>query len=127
MKRARQQYVVVLVTCGSGREARKIARSVVERRLAACVNILETPVRSIYRWKGKIEEAREFLLVMKSSRSRLAALEAEVERLHSYDLPEFIALPIVDGSQKYLAWLGGCVRKPAPLKPKGAAPAERES
>lgn len=110
MKNAPRDYVVVLVTCGSRREARKIARSVVVGRLAACVNILEAPVHSIYRWKGKIEEGREYLLVMKSSRARLAALQAEVSRLHSYDVPEFIALPIVDGARKYLAWLGDCVR-----------------
>ena len=104
--RSQPSYVVVLVTCGSRREAGRIARSVVERKLAACVNVLDTPVRSVYRWKGKIEQSREFLLVMKSSQSRLRALQAEVERLHSYDLPEFIALPIVAGSQRYLTWLG---------------------
>ena len=110
MKRPARTYVVVLVTCGSRREAGRIARSVVARKLAACVNILEAPVRSVYRWKGKIEQGREFLLVMKSSRRRLAALQAEVERLHSYDVPEFIALPIVGGSARYLAWLGDCLR-----------------
>jgi periplasmic divalent cation tolerance protein len=102
--------VVVLVTCGSRREARKIARRVVERRLAACVNVIETPVHSTYRWKGKIEQAREVLLLMKTSRSRVGALRAEVERLHSYDVPEFVALPIVSGSPRYLAWLEDCLR-----------------
>ncbi len=111
MKRSPRTYVVVLVTCGSRREASRIARSVVERKLAACVNVLDTPVRSVYRWKGKIEQAREFLLVIKSSRARLAALQAEVERLHSYDVPEFMALPIVGGSSRYLTWLGDCVRR----------------
>jgi periplasmic divalent cation tolerance protein len=110
MKGGPQSYVVVFVTCSSRREAGKIARSAVERKLASCVNILETPVHSIYRWKGKIEQGREFLLLMKSSRARLAALQAEVERLHTYDVPEFIALPIVGGSRKYLQWLGGCLR-----------------
>jgi periplasmic divalent cation tolerance protein len=78
---------------------------------AGSVNILDAPVRSFYRWKGKIEQGREFLLVIKSSRARLAALQAEVERLHSYDVPEFIALPIVGGSLRYLDWLGGCLRR----------------
>ena len=110
MKRSPRSCVVVLVTCGSRREASRIARSVVERKLAACVNILDAPVRSVYRWKGKIEQGREFLLVVKSSQARLAALQAEVERLHSYDMPEFIALPIVSGSSRYLAWLGECLR-----------------
>jgi periplasmic divalent cation tolerance protein len=110
MKRSPRNYVVVLVTCSSPREASRIARSVVERKLAACVNILDAPVRSVYRWKGKIETGREFLLLIKSSRAALAALQAEVERLHSYDVPEFIPLPIVGGSSRYLDWLGDCLR-----------------
>jgi periplasmic divalent cation tolerance protein len=110
MKRSPRTYVVVLVTCASRREASRIARSVIARKLAACVNILDAPVRSVYRWKGKIEQGREFLLVIKSSGARLAALQAEVERLHSYDVPEFIAAPIVGGSARYLAWLGDCLR-----------------
>jgi periplasmic divalent cation tolerance protein len=110
MKRSPRNYVVVLVTCGSRREASRIARSVVERKLAACVNILDAPVRSFYRWKGKIETGREFLLVIKSSVARVAALRAEVERLHGYDVPEFIALPIVGGSSRYMEWLGECLR-----------------
>ena len=67
-------------------------------------------MRSVYRWKGKIEQGREFLLLMKSSQAQLAALHAEVERLHSYDVPEFIAVPIVGGSPRYLAWLGDCLQ-----------------
>jgi periplasmic divalent cation tolerance protein len=107
--RAPKGHVVVLVTCGSRREAARIARRVVERRLAACVNVVETPVHSVYRWKGNVERAREFLLLMKTSRRRLSALRAEVERLHSYDVPEFIALPIVSGSPAYLRWLADSV------------------
>ncbi len=102
-------YVVVLVTCGSRGEAGRIARAVVTSRLAACVNIVETPVRSVYRWKHKIEQAHEFLLVVKTSRKRLAALAAGIERLHSYDTPEIIALPIVAGTRQYLAWLAASV------------------
>ena len=101
--------MVVLVTCGSPAEARRIAQQIVSRRLAACANVLERPVRSIYRWKGKVEKAREFLLLIKTSARRLPALEAEIKRLHSYDVPEFIALPILAGSPKYLAWLADCV------------------
>ena len=99
------KYVVVLVTCSSRAEAQRIAREIVSRRLAACANLLEIPVQSVYRWKGKVEKAREFLLLIKTSARRLPALEAEVERLHSYDVPEFIALPIMAGSPKYLRWL----------------------
>ena len=102
-------YVVVLVTCASRAEARRIAREVVARRLAACANLLETPVQSVYRWKGKVEKAREFLLLIKTSAARLPALEDEVKRLHSYDVPEFLALPIVAGSHVYLRWLAECL------------------
>ena len=104
-----QKYVVVLVTCGSRAEAQRIAREVVSQRLAACANLLETPVQSVYRWKGKVEKAREFLLLIKTSPRRLSALQAEVQRLHSYDVPEFVALPIVAGSPAYLRWLGDCL------------------
>ncbi len=108
-KKEAGNYVVVLVTCGSRAEAQRIAREIVSRRLAACANLLETPVQSIYRWKGKVEKAREFLLVIKTAARRLPALEAEVKRLHSYDVPEFIALPILAGSPAYLRWLAACV------------------
>ena len=99
------QYRVVLVTCGSIAEARRIGRTVVEKKLAACANIVPS-VESIYRWKGKVERAREVLVVIKTNARRLPKLEREVKRLHSYDIPEFIVLPIVAGSRKYLAWLG---------------------
>ena len=99
-----RQYRVVLVTCGSIAEARKIGRNVVEKKLAACANIVPS-VESIYRWKGKVERAREVLVVIKTTANRLPALESEVKRLHSYDAPEFIVLPIIAGSRKYLAWL----------------------
>jgi periplasmic divalent cation tolerance protein len=102
--------IVVLVTCESAKEARRIARALVEQRLAACVNILEVPVRSIYRWKGRVESAKEFLLVIKSSRKRFAALQSEIKKLHSYDVPEIIALSIERGSRDYLAWLNESIR-----------------
>lgn len=96
---------LVLVTCGSAAEARRIARAVVEERLAACVNILPDAVASVYRWKGKVESARERLLLIKTSHKRLAKLQLAVARLHSYEVPEFIAVPIVGGSRAYLAWV----------------------
>jgi len=105
-------YVVVLVTCGSAAEAGRIARAVVRRHLAACVNIIATPVSSIYRWKGKVKSTRETLLLIKSSKKRLADLRVAVTRLHSYDVPEFIALPVIAGSPAYLRWLGECLRAP---------------
>ena len=96
---------VVLVTCGTLSEGRKIARAMVGQRLAACVNVVLSPLDSYYTWKGKLETAREYLLVIKTTAKKLAALEKEVIRLHSYEVPEFIALPIVAGSKGYLDWL----------------------
>lgn len=98
-------FRLVLVTCANHIQAKLIARSVVEKRLAACVNILRIPIESHYRWKGKVEKNRELLLLVKTTAGKLRALEREVKRLHSYDTPEFIALPIVAGSEPYLAWL----------------------
>jgi len=103
-----RQYRVVLVSCGSIAEARKIGRNVVEKKLAACANIVPG-VESIYRWKGKVERAGEVLVVVKTTANRLPALEREVKRLHRYDVPEFIVLPIIAGSRKYLAWLQGSI------------------
>lgn len=110
--------LVVLVTCGSAREARKIARALVEQRLAACGNLVPR-VQSIYRWKGKVESAGETLLILKTSRGRFAALRRAVERLHSYDTPEIIALPIAAGARKYLAWLAESTSAPRMAVQKG--------
>ena len=96
---------VVLVTCPTLALAREIARAVVQKRLAACVNVVRSPVESFYAWKGKLETAREQLLFIKTTAARLPQLETEVKRLHSYDVPEFIALPITEGSPDYLSWL----------------------
>jgi periplasmic divalent cation tolerance protein len=103
------RFQIVLVTCGSKAEAKTIARALVERRLAACVNVVTTPIESIYRWKGRTESAKEFLLVIKSTQSRFAALRREIEALHSYEVPEIIALPISAGSLQYLKWLAESV------------------
>ncbi len=102
---------VVLVMCGTLTEGRRIARHVVSKRLAACVNIVLNPAESFYTWKGKLEKAREYLLVMKTTARCLSELEKEVKRLHSYDVPEFIALPIAAGSNGYLSWLQDCVKR----------------
>lgn len=96
--------VVLLSTCASPDEARRVARGLVEKRLAACVQI-SGAVTSIYRWQGKLEESTEHGLIIKTSRALVDAVRLELERLHSYDLPELIALPIVDGSPNYLNWL----------------------
>jgi periplasmic divalent cation tolerance protein len=98
--------IVVLSTASSAAEAETIARQLVDERLAACVNVV-TGVRSFYRWKGKIEDSGEWLLVIKSSRGRFEELRAALEKLHSYDVPEVIALPVVEGTKNYLNWMEG--------------------
>lgn len=96
--------IVVLCTCGTEQEASRIARALVESRLAACVNIVPS-VRSIYRWNDAVEEGSELLLLIKTSRELYSQVQAAIESLHSYELPEAIALEIVDGSERYLSWL----------------------
>ena len=96
--------IVVLATCESDEEARRIARDLVTRRLAACVNLIPK-VRSIYHWKGAVEEGEETLLMIKSARPLFDQLRAAIAHLHSYEVPEMIALPIVDGSAAYLDWM----------------------
>ena len=107
---ARGRNRVVLVTCGTLTEGRRIARCVVSSRFAACVNIILSPVESFYTWKGKLEKAREYLLVMKTKEKRLSELEYQVKKLHGYDVPEFIVLPVVAGSKEYLKWVGQSVK-----------------
>ena len=99
-----EEFVVVLVTASSSDEAVNIASALVEERLAACVNVVG-PIRSIYRWQEAVEDAEEHLLVVKARASDFVALEERVRELHSYDLPEVIALPLRAGSEPYLAWL----------------------
>jgi periplasmic divalent cation tolerance protein len=96
--------IVVFSTCDSSEEAAELARSLVEKRLAACVNIL-TGIRSIYRWKDSIEDSTEWLLVIKSRRDLFDALRDEIVRKHTYEVPEVIALAVEEGSENYLAWL----------------------
>lgn len=96
--------IVVLTTCESEEQAQRLARHLIEQRLAACVNILPG-ARSVYRWKDKIEDAAEFVLIIKSRRDVFAKLREAIAHLHSYEIPEVIALPVVDGSDAYLHWL----------------------
>lgn len=102
--------LVVLSTVGKPEDAEWIAREVVERGLAACVNILP-PMTSIYRWRGEVEKTEEILLVMKTSEERFEALREAIVALHSYELPEVIALPVAAGHAPYLAWLTETVGK----------------
>jgi len=99
---------VVLTTAGSHEQARKIARGLVEQRLAACVNIV-AKVESVYRWQGKMEEAEEFLLVIKTTEAAAAQVQDAIRDMHSYELPECIVISITDGSESYLKWIGESV------------------
>jgi|SRR6185503_19639353 len=96
--------LLILTTAGSDSEARKIATALVERRLAACVNII-SKIQSIYRWKDKVEAAEEFLLVIKTAKAQQEQVKSAIRELHSYDLPECIALAIDSGSGEYLQWI----------------------
>ena len=96
--------IVVLNTCATREEAERIARRLVELRLAACVNLIGG-VRSVYHWQGKVDESEEVLLVIKSNRGLFPQLREALAREHSYEVPEVVALPVVDGSEAYLAWM----------------------
>jgi len=96
--------IVVLVTCGSEDEALKIANTLVEDHLAPCVNLV-APIRSIYRWEGKIWDEKEWLLIIKTQKHRFEKLEKKVKSLHSYSVPEIISLSIAEGSSTYLNWI----------------------
>lgn len=95
---------LVLTTAGSADEAKKIARALVERRLASCVNIVPR-IESVYRWKGQVESAEEWLLVIKIRGTAFERVRDAIEELHSYDLPECIMLEIAEGDKAYLDWL----------------------
>jgi len=101
--------IVVFSACAAPEEAHKLARKLVETRLAACVNVLPG-MRSFYRWNGAIEETDECMLIIKSSRDLFDRLRHELEKAHTYEVPEVVAVPIVDGAPNYLAWLEKEVR-----------------
>jgi periplasmic divalent cation tolerance protein len=96
---------IVLTTVATRDEGQKIAQALVERRLAACVNIAG-PIESIYRWKGAVESAQEWLLLIKTTTKAVGRVSATISELHSYELPECIVLPIEGGDEKYLGWIG---------------------
>jgi periplasmic divalent cation tolerance protein len=104
--------VVIMVTAGSRRECRKIARHLVEAKLAACVNITQA-IESIYHWEGKIADEKEFVLLIKSTRGLFPEIKAEISKIHSYHTPEIICLPIIDGSRNYLQWVSDSVKQAA--------------
>ncbi len=98
------EHVLVYITAGSADEAERIAAALVEERLAACVNVV-SPITSIYRWQGAIHRDAEVLLLAKTRRALFQRVVARVKTLHSYQVPDIVALPIVDGSEDYLRWI----------------------
>jgi periplasmic divalent cation tolerance protein len=101
--------VVILVTTATLREAKQIARHLVDEKLAACVNV-SAPIRSIYRWEGKIADDREYQLFIKSTRDLFPEIKTAISTIHSYHTPEIVCLPIIDGSRNYLQWIGDSVK-----------------
>jgi periplasmic divalent cation tolerance protein len=119
------ENIVVLNTCETEADAERLARALVEARLAACVSVVPG-VRSFYHWQGALEANSECLLLIKTSRALFPALQLEIERLHTYAVPELLALPVVAGSENYLQWLAAGLRDPddpGPV-PVPEAPAE---
>ncbi len=102
-------HILILSTCTNVVEAKKIAKAIVEKKLAACVNIV--PVHSVFRWKGSIEESDEQLLVVKTSSKLFEKVSECVKKLHSYELPEVISLEIRQGSKPYLKWIQDSIRE----------------
>jgi len=102
-------YIQIMTTTGARAEADQIARLLVERRLAACVQVLG-PIESVYRWQEKIETSQEWLCLIKSKQSQFPAVEQAIREVHSYKVPEIIALPITAGNPAYLKWLHDEVR-----------------
>lgn len=107
------EYIQVLTTTEKQEDAQKIADALVENRLAACVQIIG-PIASTYRWEGTVQRTEEYLCQIKTRRDRYAELESAIRKIHPYDVPEIIALPIVEGSRDYLTWIDDQLAPPKP-------------
>lgn len=103
-------FAIILTTASGEEEGRSIANTLVEKQLAACVNIIPK-ISSVYRWEGQIQSETEVLLLIKTTKDLEAEVYREVQKEHSYDTPELITLPIINGSEKYLDWMTNAVRK----------------
>lgn len=101
-------YIIVLVTTPAKKEAEKIVQHLLDNKFIACANIIG-PVSSVFRWSGKIEKAEEYLTLMKTRSDLFEKVEGAVKALHSYEVPEILAIPIVEGSKAYLKWLEDCL------------------
>lgn len=103
-------YIIIFTTCANKKEAKRIAAGLIKSKLAACVNITDK-IESFFWWQGKIDEAGETLLIVKSKKEKLNKIIKLVESIHSYKVPEIIALPIIGGYRPYLEWLDESLRK----------------
>jgi len=99
------EFIIVFITAPNEKEAAAISQTIVGERLAACINIIPS-VRSIYRWQGRVEDEQEVLMIVKTKKSLFERLQERVKELHSYEVPEIIGLPLVEGGKEYLDWLG---------------------
>lgn len=106
------EALVVFVTCPNRRHAQRLANTLIQQRLAACINILPV-VQSLFWWQGRVDRARETLLIIKTSARRFEALRRSVCALHPYDVPEVIAIPIRKAHGPYLRWIHACLRRPS--------------
>lgn len=102
-------FIIVFITCANKAQAQKIAQALIKDKLAACVNLVN-PINSLFWWQGKVDSSKETLLIIKTKKKLFGRLEKLVSGLHSYDVPEIIALPIVNGSKKYLSWINESTR-----------------
>lgn len=102
-------FIIIIITCPSGKEAKAISARLLEERLVACANIIPG-IRSIFRWKGKIRSAGETIVLFKAKKKDFKLIEREIKRLHSYDVPEIVAVPILTGSSDYLKWIAAETR-----------------
>lgn len=102
--------ILIFITCANNKEAKLISRKLVKNRLAACVNIVDK-IESVFRWQGKIDRAKEALLIIKSEKAKLRAIIKLVRAMHSYQVPEIIAIPIAGGYKPYLRWINDSIRQ----------------
>jgi periplasmic divalent cation tolerance protein len=123
MMAAARDFTMVFVMAANEDEAQRIAQALVAERLAACVNIAG-PVHSIYRWRGEIENASEYMLVIKTSKRHVSKLERRVRELHSYEVPEIVAVTLAQGSKPYIAWLA---ESTGPAAPSASSQSRRRS
>lgn len=102
-------HIVIFITASNKKEAKQIAKQLIKRKLAACVNITDR-IESLFHWQGKIDQAKEILLIIKSRKEKLAKIIKTVKSLHSYEVPEIIALPVIGGYKPYLNWINDSLR-----------------